>query len=66
MRIKMNIDFTPITSSPQFEIDRIKLSTTGNKRASQIWMIIAMIFIRNLRSHPYICYSLSYVSKFIL
>jgi hypothetical protein len=41
----MNIDFSAVTSSPQYDKDKLKLSTSGKKRARQIWMIIAMIFI---------------------
>lgn len=41
----MDIDFSPILSSPTYEKDKEKLTTSGKKRALQIWLVILGIFI---------------------
>jgi hypothetical protein len=40
----VNIDFTPITNSRRYEIDRKKLEVSGKKRGFIIWLYIFLIF----------------------
>ena len=41
----MNIDFSAILNSSQYQNDKQKLATTGKKRSMQIWIIIVCLII---------------------
>lgn len=58
----MDIDFSPITNSRRYELDKPKIDTTGRQRARTIWLYIFLFF--TIIAIPYVIYKfLDYLDR---